>query len=129
MRLRLPIFLVAPAALLILMSCAGTPRAQDFAPPARVTTRPVEDPNAALHNPDMGWLLYENYPVAPQPGGSSNLASLPEKDFAGVDSVAVMFTWADVERRPGEFDFNDVDHAYDFWKTRGKRIQLRMSTE
>ena len=111
---------------LFILLCVATTR------PA--TTRaaevvPKEDANALLHNPDMGWVLYENYPIDQSPGGSSTLASLPKEDFAEVDDVAVMFAWSDVERREDDYDFSKVDHAYNFWKKRGKRIQLRMSTE
>src|SRR5438034_4419317 len=93
------------------------------------TTRPAEDPDAVLHNPDMGWVVYENFPVDPDERGSSNMLTLPNENFDGVDNVAIMFSWADVETRPGEYDFSAVDRAYDFWNKRGKRIQLRMSTE
>jgi hypothetical protein len=90
---------------------------------------PSEDAQLVLHNPDMGWVLYENYPVDPAPGGSSTMVNLPNEDFAGVDEVAVMFSWFDVEKSPDVYDFSDVDRAYDYWRKRGKRIQLRMSTE
>lgn len=90
---------------------------------------PSEDTQTVLHNPDMGWVLYENYPLDQAPGGSSTLLPLPDENFAGVDSVALMFTWFDVEKREGEYDFSKVDYAYDYWKQRGKQIQLRMSTE
>ena len=82
-----------------------------------------------LHNPDMGWVLYENYPVDPRPGGSSTLVNLPEDDFAGVDAVAVMFAWSDVEKSEGNYDFSKVDFACDYWRKRGKEIQLRLSAE
>ena len=94
-----------------------------------VTVAPAEDEQVVLHNPDMGWVLYENYPVDPAPGGSSTMATLPDETFPGVDEVAVMFSWFDVERSEGKYDFTDVDRAYDYWAKRGKRIQLRMSTE
>lgn len=90
---------------------------------------PAEDPGVVLHNPDMGWVLYENYPVDQQPNGSSTLVTLPDQDFPGVDHVALMFSWADVEVREGEDDFSKVYHAYDYWRKRGKQIQLRLSTE
>jgi hypothetical protein len=99
------------------------------AAPPYVTVHPAEDPGAALHNPDMGWVLYENFPVDPRPHGSSNLITLPNDNAAGVDNVAVMFAWSDVETRPGRYDFSAVDRACDYWRRRGKRIQLRMSTE
>ena len=91
--------------------------------------RPELDPQAILHNPEMGWVLYENYPVDPRPGGSSTMVTLPDERFPDVDHVAIMFSWADVERREGEYDFSAIDRAYDHWKRLGKQIQLRMSTE
>jgi hypothetical protein len=94
-----------------------------------VTVVPMEDDKVVLHNPDMGWVLYENYPLDQRPGGSSTLLALPDEVFAPVDAVAIMFSWQDIETREGEYDFSNADFAYDYWKKRGKQIQLRMSTE
>jgi hypothetical protein len=94
-----------------------------------VTVTPKEDPTAVFSNPDMGWVLYENYPLDPRPGGSSTLVALPNATFPRVDSVALMFAWSDVEMREGEYDFSKVDFAYDHWRKLGKRIQLRLSSE
>jgi len=94
-----------------------------------VTVIPREDTQAVLHNPDMGWIVYENYPLDQRPNGSSTLVTLPDEDFPDVDNVAIMFSWADIERREGEYDFSKADYAYDYWRKRGKQIQLRMSTE
>jgi hypothetical protein len=99
------------------------------AEPNVVTVKPAEDTSAVLHNPDMGWVVYENYPLDSRPGGSSTLVTLPDEPFTGVDQVAVMFSWQDVEPREGVFDFAKVDFAYDHWRKRGKQIQLRLSTE
>jgi hypothetical protein len=96
---------------------------------ARLTVTPKEMPGAVLHNPDMGWVLYENYPVDQDPHGSSTLLSLPNDNFTGVDAVGIMFSWQDVEKRPDEYDFSKVDFAYDYWAARGKAIQLRLSSE
>jgi len=93
-----------------------------------VTVAPKEDDKAVLHNPDMGWVLYENYPLDPNPGGSSTLLALPNETFAPVDTVAIMFSWQDVEKREGAYDFSKADFAYDYWAKRGKKIQLRLST-
>ena len=82
-----------------------------------------------LRNPDMGWVLYENYPLDPDPHGSSTMLTLPEEDFPEADAVALMFSWQDIEPREGVYDFARVDAAYDYWRQRGKTIQLRMSTE
>lgn len=104
-----------------------------------ITVAPAIDDHVVLHNPDMGWVIYENYPVDPNPGGSSTLVTLPDERFDDVGHVAIMFSWADVEREPGVYNFRDVDHAYDYWRKRGprgggggggaKQIQLRISTE
>jgi len=93
------------------------------------TFTPKEDATALLHNPDMGWVLYENYPLDQRPGGSSTLVNLPAETFPEVDEVALMFSWQDIEKSKDNYDFSNVDFAYDYWKSRGKRIQLRMSTE
>jgi hypothetical protein len=94
----------------------------------RATVVPRELTDAVLHNPDMGWVLYENYPVDQDAHGSSTLLTLPDENFGGVDTVAIMFSWQDVEQRPDEYDFSKVDFAYDYWAKRGKAIQLRISS-
>jgi hypothetical protein len=96
---------------------------------SRWIVTPKELPDAVLHNPDMGWVLYENYPVDTDPKGSSTLLALPNEKFDGVDAVAIMFSWADIEKQPNEYDFSKVDFAYDYWAKRGKAIQLRLSSE
>ncbi len=90
---------------------------------------PAEDTNAVLHNPDMGWVLYENYPLDDEANGSSTLVTLPQDNFDGVDAVALMFSWQDIETKQNQYDFSRVDKAYDYWRLRGKEIQLRMSAE
>jgi hypothetical protein len=91
--------------------------------------RPEEDLTAVFHNPGMGWVLDENYPLDPVPGGTSTLVTLPGERFPEVDAVAVMFSWQDVEATQGNYDFAAVDFACAYWRSRGKEIQLRMSTE
>lgn len=96
---------------------------------ARIIVSPKELPDAVLHNPDMGWVLYENYPLDQDPQGSSTMLLMPNENFSGVDSVAIMFSWQDVEKFPNKYDFSKVDFAYDYWAYRGKAIQLRLSSE
>src|SRR5689334_17151876 len=93
------------------------------------TTTPRESPDAVLRNPDMGWVLYENYTVDQDPHGSSTMLALPNESFPDVDAVALMFSWQDIETQPDRYDFSKVDFAYDHWAKLGKSIQLRMSTE
>ena len=92
----------------------------------RVT--PNEDEDAILRNPDMGWVLLENYPLDQRPGGSSTLATLPGDDFPDLDYVALMCAWSDIETSEGVYDFTHANYAYDYWRARGKRIHLRIST-
>ncbi len=111
------------AALLFVCPQSASTRAD----PATVEVKPRESPEAVLHNPDMGWVLYENYPLDQNPQGTSTLLSLPKEDFPQVDAAAIMFSWQDVEKRFGVYDFSKVDYAYDYWAKRGKAIQLRLS--
>lgn len=59
--------------------------------------------------------------------GSSTMLTLPGERFPRVDDVAVMFTWHEVEKQEGTYDFSAVDRAYDCRRGLGKRIQLRMN--
>ena len=93
------------------------------------TVTPPEDTESVLRNPDMGWTLYENYPLDRRPGGASFLVTSPGDALPMVDNVAIMFSWYDIEREPGLYDFTHADYAYDYWRQRGKWIHLRMSTE
>jgi hypothetical protein len=88
-----------------------------------------EDTNALLHNPDMGWVVYENYPVDDSPNGSSTMLTMPGDSFPEADAVALMFSWADIETSEGNYNFSKLDRAYNYWRARGKELQLRMSTE
>ncbi len=90
---------------------------------------PEEDTHAVFSNPDMGWCVYENYAVDQNPHGSSTLLTCPNENFPGVDYAALLFSWYDIEKKEGVYDFSKVDYAYDYWKRRGKKLQLHMSTE
>jgi hypothetical protein len=116
--------------LLALPSLVLVAAADDAAESERlVVVIPREETNAVLHNPDMGWVLYENYPLDQEANGSSTMVTLPDESFPDTDAVALMFTWQDVEAREANYDFSKVDKAYDFWRQRGKQIQLRLSSE
>lgn len=113
--------LVATALFLLPGACLGDPGTH--------TTTPREDPDVVLHNPDMGWVLYENYPLDPRPGGTGTMNVLPQAIFEGCDHAAVMFAWSDVAKEEGRLDWSRVDAACDHWARRGKGIHLRISTE
>ena len=77
-----------------------------------VDTRPQEDTAVILHNPDMGFMTYENYCVARnQSVIPSSAGEMRDYDYPGVDYVAVMLTWADVEQSEGQYVWDDVDRA------------------
>jgi hypothetical protein len=78
--------------------------------------------------PGHGLGAVRELPARPQARRQLDDGQPAGEDFPGVDAVAVMFSWADVERRPGEYDFAAVDRAYDHWRAKGKQIQLRLST-
>lgn len=90
---------------------------------------PKEDHQVVLSNPNMGWTIYETYPIDQYPHGTSTLLTCPGENFLGVDCAAVMFSWFDIEKTEGVYDFSKADFAYDYWRKRGKRMQLHMSTE
>lgn len=92
-----------------------------------VAVTPAEDTNAVLHNPDMGWVIYDDFPMDPDPQGSSTMLRLPGEEFPEADAVGIMFTWQDIEPRQDVYDFSKVDAAYDYWRQRGKTLQLRLS--
>jgi hypothetical protein len=118
------------AALLWLL-LTGTWQLSSAAEPAdrSAVVLPEEDPNALLHNPAMGWVVYENYAIDQDRNGSSTLLTLPTEDFAGVDAVALMFSWADIEKSEDVYDFSKANFAFDYWRQRGKEIHLRVSAE
>lgn len=93
------------------------------------TFTPREDTEVVLHNPDMGWVLYENYAIDPRPNGTGTMNVLPRATFEGCDFVAVMFAWSDIEKEQDRFDWSRVDAACDYWQERGKAIHLRISAE
>ena len=95
----------------------------------RQTVRPREDASVVLHNPDMGWVLYENAAIDPSPQGTGTLTTIPNAHFDGCDVVAIMFSWADVEQEEGRYDWSRVDAAWDHWQKLGKEIHMRISTE
>jgi len=47
-----------------------------------------------------------------------------------LDHVMIKFTWADIEKQEGVYDFGIFNVSYDYWKARGnKTVHLGMSTE
>lgn len=94
-----------------------------------LTINPVENPDMVLSNPDTGWVLYDNYVFSPGESPASPSCFVYGFDFPGVDNIILKFTWADIEKNEGSYDFSRANYIYDYWKSRGKVLHLGMSTE
>lgn len=98
---------------------------------------PGEDKNVVLHNPEMGWVLYDNHVLSARPGNPpytgryENHIVLDEEayDYPGVDNVSLYFSWSDIEIAEGVYDFTYYDAIYDFWTKKGKKILSCMASE
>jgi len=90
------------------------------------TVYPVET-TEPLHNPNMGWAIVE-YSHSPDLGTSW----APEEGavpYPWYDNVQVLYTWAGIEKSPGEYDWSAVDRIVDYWSAQGKTVHLIGSTE
>ena len=84
-----------------------------------------ENISVVLSNPDMGWVLQECYPILAK---DASLVLTPDYDYPGVDHIMLTCAWSDIDELLGEYNFTAIDYAYDYWKKRGKRFHLRIST-
>ena len=94
-----------------------------------IIATPAEDAEIVLHNPDMGWVLYDNYIISKTESPASELCALYGYDFPGVDNVMLKFTWADIEKEQDVYDFEEFDFIYDYWTKRGKTVSVGMSAD
>lgn len=94
-----------------------------------VISYPTEDQRTVLHNPDMGWVLYDNYIISKSESSAHISCPTFGYDFPGVDAVMLKFTWADIEKSEGNYDFTEFDFIYDYWTELGKTVTLGMSTD
>lgn len=86
----------------------------------------AENIESVLKNPDMGWVLQDVYPIYKP---NSSLTVLPDYDYQGCDYIALTAAWSDIEVEFDKYDFTDLDYAYDYWKSKGKGLHLRISSE
>lgn len=95
----------------------------------KITVVFTEDKQSVFHNPDMGWVLYDNYLISEKESPASTLSPIQGYDFPGVDYVILKFTWADIEKEADCYDFSKFDEIYDYWTEREKIIMLGMSAD
>jgi hypothetical protein len=94
-----------------------------------VKSFPTEDQITVLHNPDMGWVLYDNFIISKNESPAYINCPTYGYKFPGVDTVMLKFTWADIEKSEGAYDFSGYDFIYDYWKHLGKDVTCGMSTD
>jgi hypothetical protein len=94
-----------------------------------MTINPTEDTNMVLHNSDMGWVAYDNYVFNEVESPISTSCQQYGYTYPGVDNIMLKFTWSDIETSLGVFDWIRVDYAYNYWRSKGKNVQIGMSTD
>lgn len=81
-----------------------------------------EETNEILNNPQMGLYFIENAPL--------EVTDLGRKGtFPDINTVAVLSSWGEIEEIEGKYDWTIVDNAVNYWKSKGKRIIFRISTD
>ncbi|HOJ33171.1 MAG TPA: DUF4832 domain-containing protein [Candidatus Hydrogenedentes bacterium] len=93
-----------------------------------ITFYPVEH-DLPLHNPLKGWVLIDHAIPGEIDAGRSLKFVKDGTPYEWFPNVAIMSTWAQVEKEPGILDWSLVDQALDYWTSLGKTIHLRFSTE
>lgn len=81
------------------------------------------------HNPHKGWVYIDHAVPGEIDAGASVKNVRDGTPYEWYENVAVLSTWALVEREPDVYDWTLMDQAVDAWKGLGKTIHLRFSTE
>lgn len=76
-----------------------------------------------LNNPGMGWLFNEDCVFY----GGMDLGASGE--MPDCDVVYLGSTWARIEETEGVFNFDLLDTVIDYWKPRGKKFHVKISTD
>lgn len=92
------------------------------------TFSPVEH-DIPLHNPLKGWVLIDHAIPGEMDAGDSLKFVKDGTPYEWFPNVAIMSTWALVEKEPGMLDWSLVDQALEYWASLGKTIHLRFSTD
>jgi hypothetical protein len=82
-----------------------------------------EESKEILDNPGMGWVLLEE----PLYEGRASLGWLG--DFPEVGTVSLSTSWAYMEPEEGEYHWSDMDEAVEYWTSKGKMINMRLSMD
>ena len=120
----------AIAALLV----AGLPQAALASSPGDVTVFPLPSSTKPA-NPDQGWTLIDY--ALPASTADNRISEGPywqritsfEQTMPDVANVAIVSTWDQLEPQDGVFDWTLLDQTIAYWKSVGKHIQFRISTE
>jgi hypothetical protein len=82
-----------------------------------------------LHNPLKGWAFIDH--AIPDEINAGRTVQLVEDQtvYEWFQNVAVLSTWAQIEKEPGVLDWSLMDQSIDYWASQDKCIHLRFSTE
>ena len=70
----------------------------------------------------MGWVIHHDI--------RKGKKDTNEPDhYENLDNVALLSWWAHLQREEKEFSFEDLDASIEKWKSRGKKLQFRISTD
>lgn len=82
-----------------------------------------------LHNPHKGWVYIDHATPTEIDAGRSVSQCADGTAFEWYQHVAVLSTWALIEEEPGAYDWSYMDRSIDYWRSQGKQIHLRFSTD
>lgn len=81
----------------------------------------LNDNGKILSNKGMGWVTHVYC------GEEKDYNEVDAREY--IDNVALLYTWAQIEKEEGVFDFSAVDAKVDYHTSRGQYIHFRISTD
>ncbi len=81
-----------------------------------------EDNEKVFSNPGMGWVIHHDIRKV------QNDPNEPDH-YEKLDNVALLSWWAYLEPEEGKYFFEDLDASIAKWKSLGKKLQFRISTD
>ena len=81
-----------------------------------------DDNGEVFSNPGMGWVIHHNIqPDYKDPNEPDH--------YENLDNVALLSHWGDLEPEEGNFAWENLDASMALWRSRGKKMQFRISTD